>query len=73
MERRRFGRTGWEIPLIGLRTWQTFDPEPGAESTARAVVDAVWEGGTRLFDSSPTYGRAEGCSAERSATDARTG
>ena len=60
MERRRFGRTGWEVPVIGLGTWQTFDLEPSEESAARAVVDAVWEGGTRLFDTSPMYGRAEG-------------
>lgn len=59
MERRRFGRTGWEVPVIGLGTWQTFDVDPDQESTAREVVDVVWEGGTRLFDSSPMYGRAE--------------
>jgi aryl-alcohol dehydrogenase-like predicted oxidoreductase len=60
MEHRRFGRTGWEVPVIGLGTWQTFDVEPGDEGRARGVVDAVWEGGTRFFDSSPMYGRAEG-------------
>ena len=60
MERRRLGRTGWEVPVIGLGTWQTFDLEPGDEGAGRAVVDAVWEGGTRLFDTSPMYGRAEG-------------
>lgn len=60
MERRRFGRTELELPVIGLGTWQTFDVGPGDEDAARAVVDVVWGGGTRLFDSSPMYGRAEG-------------
>ena len=60
MERRRFGRTGWEVPVVGLGTWQTFDLGPDDEGGAGEVVAAVWESGTRLFDSSPMYGRAEG-------------
>ena len=59
MECRRFGRSGWELPVIGLGTWQTFDVGPDGEAAAKEVVDTVWEGGTRLFDSSPMYGRAE--------------
>lgn len=60
MERRRFGRTGWEIPVVGLGTWQTFDLPPGRQDTAREVVDAALGQGTSFFDSSPMYGRAEG-------------
>jgi aryl-alcohol dehydrogenase-like predicted oxidoreductase len=60
MEYRRFGRTGLDVPVVGLGTWQTFDVGAGGERDAREVVDAVWQGGTRFFDSSPMYGRAEG-------------
>jgi aryl-alcohol dehydrogenase-like predicted oxidoreductase len=59
MERRRFGRSGWEIPAIGLGTWRTFDVRREGEAQAREVVDVVWDAGTRLFDSSPMYGRAQ--------------
>ncbi len=45
MERRRLGRTGLEVPVVGLGTWQTFDVGPGGEAEAREVVDAVWAGG----------------------------
>lgn len=59
IELRRFGRTDWEVPVVGLGTWQTFDVGAREERGAREVVAAVWDGGTRLFDSSPMYRRAE--------------
>ena len=50
MEQRRFG------PVIGLGTWNTFK---GDLETARPVVEASFESGVRLFDTSPMYGAAE--------------
>jgi diketogulonate reductase-like aldo/keto reductase len=50
METRRLG------PVVGLGTWNTFGGDAGL---ARQVVSAAFEGGTRLFDSSPMYRGAE--------------
>jgi len=50
MEERRLG------PVVGLGTWNTFDHDA---SLAREVVDAAFEAGTKLVDSSPMYGGAE--------------
>jgi diketogulonate reductase-like aldo/keto reductase len=50
MEKRRLG------PVVGLGTWNTFG---GDAELARDVVLAAWAAGTRFFDSSPMYGKAE--------------
>lgn len=50
MEERRLG------PVVGLGTWNTFDRDA---SLAREVVDAAFEAGVRVVDSSPMYGGAE--------------
>lgn len=60
MEKRRFGRAGLELPVIGLGTWQTLDLAPEREVLAAPVVGKALSAGTRVFDSSPMYGRAEG-------------
>jgi aryl-alcohol dehydrogenase-like predicted oxidoreductase len=60
MEARRFGKTGIDLPVVGLGTWLTFDVGPPGEPRAREVVGEVLARGGRVFDSSPMYGRAEG-------------
>jgi diketogulonate reductase-like aldo/keto reductase len=50
MDERRLG------PVVGLGTWNTFDADV---QVARAVVEAAFAAGTRLFDTSPMYRGAE--------------
>lgn len=50
MEERRLG------PVVGLGTWNTFGGDAGL---ARRVVEAAFEAGSPVVDSSPMYGEAE--------------
>lgn len=59
MERRRFGRSCREIPVVGLGTWMVFDLPASRERVAVDVVASAWDEGARVVDSSPMYGRAE--------------
>jgi aryl-alcohol dehydrogenase-like predicted oxidoreductase len=58
MERRRLGQRGFEVPVVGLGTWQRFEAAARHGDHARLVAAALDAGGT-LFDSSPMYGQAE--------------
>ena len=59
MEHRLFGRTGLSVPAVGVGTWQTFDVRGAAADAPRSVVDAAFDEGATMFDSSFMYGEAE--------------
>ena len=59
MESRALGRASVDLPVVGLGTWNTFDLDDSRQDVADRVVEAAFEEGTRLVDSSPMYGRAE--------------
>lgn len=60
MEYRLLGKTGLQVPVVGMGTWQTFDVRgEEAETNARAIVDAALVKEANFFDSSPMYGQAE--------------
>src|SRR2546422_3047706 len=60
MEQRTLGKTGIQVPVVGMGTWRTFDVRgETAKKTARAVVDAAFVTRANFFDSSAMYGEAE--------------
>ncbi len=60
MERRRLGRSGVEVSVVGLGTWQVLDVRGRRKEEERyEVIGAALESGIELFDSSPMYGEAE--------------
>jgi aryl-alcohol dehydrogenase-like predicted oxidoreductase len=58
---RKIPATGEAVPTVGLGTWQAFDiGRSGADyQQAREGMKAFADGGGRVVDSSPMYGRAE--------------
>jgi aryl-alcohol dehydrogenase-like predicted oxidoreductase len=60
MEERALGRSGVQVPVVGMGTWQTFDVRGERDEAARTqVLDAALAAGVRMVDSSPMYGEAE--------------
>lgn len=60
MEQRALGRSGLDVPVIGMGTWRTFDVRGQREvADRRLVVDNALTAGATLFDTSPMYGEAE--------------
>lgn len=59
MERRAFGRAGFDVPVVGMGTWATFDVGDAELPSRRAIVETALQRGANVFDSSPMYGRAE--------------
>ncbi len=59
--RRRLGRLGDTVPVIGLGTWLTFDvgENPDDVASRGEVLRRFFAAGGGLIDSSPMYGRAE--------------
>jgi diketogulonate reductase-like aldo/keto reductase len=59
--RRRLGRLGDTVPVIGLGTWLTFDvgDDPDEVAVRREVLRRFFAAGGGLIDSSPMYGRSE--------------
>lgn len=54
------GKTGTQVPVVGMGTWKTFDLRgEHEEAHARAIVDCALDHGVNFFDSSPMYGEAE--------------
>jgi len=55
MKRNKLGKTGIDVPAVGIGTWRTFD----SDVSRRPLVKAALSAGANLFDSSPMYGRSE--------------
>ena len=55
-------RGGEPLPVVGLGTWQTFDPPrltPEVRGELVATLRALVDAGGRVIDSSPMYGESE--------------
>lgn len=58
---RAIPKSGEQLPVVGLGTWQTFDVGTGTDerTAVREVLTKFLGAGMKVIDSSPMYGRAE--------------
>ncbi len=60
MEQRMLGKTGLQVPVVGMGTWRTFDVRGNeAKRNTQNIVDTALASGANFLDSSPMYGAAE--------------
>jgi len=66
MNTRPIPSTKEALPVIGCGTWLGFDHAPGSAEYARlpGVLQALFDAGGTMLDSSPMYGRAEQTTGE---------
>jgi aryl-alcohol dehydrogenase-like predicted oxidoreductase len=59
---RSIPKTGEQLPIMGLGTWQGFDigNDPAARAEREEVLRLLFDAGASLIDSSPMYGSSEG-------------
>ncbi|MBB16847.1 aldo/keto reductase [Candidatus Poribacteria bacterium] len=63
---REFGRTGWQVSVIGLGTWNIGNQWGEMEdSTAHDIVRTAFDHGMNLFDTAESYGIPNGLSEIR--------
>lgn len=75
MLRRNIPSTGEALPVVGCGTWVGFGHAPGTPAYARlpGVLEALFDAGGSLLDSSPMYGRSEKTTGELLAGSSRRG
>ncbi len=56
---RKIPSSGEELPVVGIGTWKAFDVSQDQYPDLKKVLSALHEGGGRLIDSSPMYGKSE--------------
>lgn len=59
MRTRPIPKTGEELPIIGLGTYEVFDIGDEALAPRREIVDLLFEKGGSVIDTSPMYDRSE--------------
>lgn len=63
---RDFGKTGWQVSVIGMGTWNIGNQWGELDdATAWATVRSAFDHGVTLFDTAESYGTLNGLSEER--------